>query len=343
MYLGADVSTFSIPASDGEPARKAWAISADSHIKKALQMLEARLAQDGLRFKPSNKTSDHPFSTQAYRPELDVTEYCNDAQTQLYQSLVGILIWLTEIGRVDILMEPSMLSTHLAMPRQGHLQQSIHMFKYLKDHNRSKMVFDPLPVYIHDDDLIPEERASYKAKFMAELYPDARELKPKNAPKPRGRSVTITCFVDSDHAGDKITRRSRTGIIIFLNRGPIMWHSKRQNTVETSTYGAEFVAMKQAMEMIKALKYKLWMFGIPIIEDSTKILGDNQAVILNSSRPESTLKKKHHSVNYHFVRESVAAGVALIMKVDTGHNLADLFTKILDKEKRKNFIQKILW
>ena len=84
------------------------------------------------------------------------------------------------------------------------------------------------------------------------------------------------------------------------------------------------------------------MFGIDIMQDETKIFGDNQSVITNTTIPESTLKKKHHSVNYNFVREAVAAGVALIFKVDTGSNLADLFTKLLDKETRKNIITKIL-
>ena len=60
--------------------------------------------------------------------------------------------------------------------------------------------------------------------------------------------------------------------------------SKRQNTVETSTFGAEFVAMRIAMEMTKAMLYKLRMFGIPI-EESPKVFGDNNAVISNSSNP----------------------------------------------------------
>lgn len=343
MYLGADVSRFEIPAQDGVPARTAFAISADSHIKKALQMIETRLGQDKVHFKTSNKTASQPFNTQSYRPELDTSEPCDDKQAQFFQSLVGIMRWLTEIGRLDILTETSMLSSFLVTPRLGHLHQALHVFKYLKDHKRSKMVFDPLPVYIHDDHLHPLERASYRAQFMKELYPDAVEDLPPNAPKPCGKEVTISVFVDSDHAGDKITRRSRTGIIIFVNRAPIMWFSRKQNTVETSTFGAEMVAMKQAMEMLKSLKYKLRMFGIPILEDGVRVFGDNNAVVINTSHPESTLKKKHHSINYHYVRECVAAGIGLIMKVDTGHNLADVFTKILDKDKRKELIQRILW
>ena len=71
------------------------------------------------------------------------------------------------------------------------------------------------------------------------------------------------------------------------------------------------------------------MFGIKMTEDETKIFGDNNTVITNSSVPESTLKKKHHSINYDYVRASIAAGIILIFKVDTGSNLAHLFTNWL--------------
>ena len=69
--------------------------------------------------------------------------------------------------------------------------------------------------------------------------------------------------------------------------------------------------------------------------DETKIFGDNNAVIINTSVSESTLKKQHHSINYNYVIESIAAGIVLIFKVDTGSNLADLFTKLVDRVKRK--------
>ena len=338
MYLGADISQYHVNGVGID----CWAMSADSHIKKALDVVKNRMRECGVMFRSSNKTAEHPFTSQSYRPELDVSEECDEEQVEFYQSLVGILRWLCEIGRLDILTETSLLSTYLMCPRIGHLHQALHIFKYLSDHRRSKVVFDPTYVDINDNHLPFEDRAINKAKFMSELYPDAIEEKPPNAPKPRGRKVQITCFVDADHGGDKITRRSRTGILIIVNKAPIMWWSKRQNTVETSTYGSELVAMRQAVEMIKALKYKLWMFGIEILEDETKIFGDNNSVIINTSVPESTLKKKHHSINYNFVREAVAAGLALIYKVDTGSNLADLFTKILDRETRKDIVQKIL-
>ena len=72
-------------------------------------------------------------------------------------------------------------------------------------------------------------------------------------------------YVDADLAGDKVIRRSRTGFVIYLNKSPIYWFSKRQNGVECSTFGSELVAMKQCCEYVRGLRYKLRMMGIPVI------------------------------------------------------------------------------
>ena len=63
-------------------------------------------------------------------------------------------------------------------------------------------------------------------------------------PNARGLPVTMSMFVDGDHAGNKVNQKSQTGVMIFLNRAPIHWFSKRQNLVETSTFGSEFCALK---------------------------------------------------------------------------------------------------
>ena len=139
----------------------------------------------------------------------------------------------------------------------------------------------------------------------SQFYPDATEAIPPNAPESRGASVVVSCFVDADHAGCRVTRRSHTGIIIYVQGAPIMWYSKRQNTVESSTFGSEFIAMKTAIEQIEALCYKLRMMGIPI-EGPANVFCDNEAVFKNSAFPESTVKKKHNSIAYHRTREAQA-------------------------------------
>jgi hypothetical protein len=97
------------------------------------------------------------------------------------------------------------------------------------------------------------EESRFVKYDWTEFYQDSKESIPTNMPEPRGQEVEINCFVDADHAGDKVTRRSQTGILIFLNSAPIIWYSKRQNCVETSTFGSEFVAMKIAVEQIESL------------------------------------------------------------------------------------------
>jgi 3-keto-L-gulonate-6-phosphate decarboxylase len=109
---------------------------------------------------------------------------------------------------------------------------------------------------------------------------------------------------------------------------PILWYSKKQGTVETSVFGAEFVAMKQALEATRGIRYKLRMMGIPI-DGPTYVYGDNMSVIHNTQRPESTLKKKSNSICYHFVRESVAMGESLTGHVRSEDNPADICTKVI--------------
>jgi len=145
---------------------------------------------------------------------------------------------------------------------------------------------------------------------------------------PHGNVVATHCFVDADHAGNLVTRRSQSGILLFVNRAPIIWYSKRQNMVETSTFGSEFVALRIAVELIESLRYKLRMFGIPI-DGPTNVYCDNEAVTKNTIYPESTLKKKHNSIAYHRAREAVAAGTIRVTKEDGKTNLADVLTKLL--------------
>ena len=157
-------------------------------------------------------------------------------------------------------------------------------------------------------------------------------------PTPRGNPVTITCFVDANHAGNMVTRRSHTGVIIFLNNAPILWFSKKQNTVESSTFGSEFVAARIATDMIESLRYKLRMFGVPI-DGPANVFCDNQSVVKNSSLPESTLNKKHNAICYHRVREAAARGMIRMGKEQTQTNIADLLTKVLDTRRRRLLLE----
>ena len=227
-----------------------------------------------------------------------------------------------------------MLSTHLAMPREGHLQQVYHIFAYLKAKPKRTLAFDPQ----HPD----IDEARFVKYDWRDFYRGAMEAIPGDAPRPRGNVASTHCFVDADHAGNCVTRCSQTGILLFLNRAPIIWYSKRQNTVETSTFGSEFVAMRIAVELIEALRYKLRMFGIPL-DGPTNVFCDNEAVTKNATIPESTLKKKHNSIAYHRAREAVAAETIQVAKEDGSTNLADVLTKLLPQATKEFLCDRFMY
>ncbi len=100
--------------------------------------------------------------------------------------------------------------------------------------------------------------------------------------------------------------------------------------------------MRIAKDMVSALRIKLKCFGIPI-SGPTNVICDNNAVVQNTSIPESTLSKKHNAINYHIIGEAVAAGIILVGKEDTLTNIADVFTKLVPFTRKYQLMSPFLW
>ena len=321
QYLGNKVSQVTM-SND----QKCWSFSSSQYVQSAVSNVEAYATKHNLKFPARCKS---PWTSQ-YRPECDTTAELNPSRAAYYQSLIGVLRWIVELGRVDICMEVSALASMMASPREGHLLQLFHMFGYLKTNHNGVMVFDPSEPTL-DLNAFPQE------DWSASVYGSISEVLPANMPEARGAPMTMRAFVDSDHAGDISTRRSRTGYAIFLNSSPIYWFSKKQTGVETSSFGSEFMAMKLACEYVRGMRFKLRMMGISL-PDPTYIFGDNQSVLANTSRPHSVLRKKSSSIAYHFVREGVARDEWRTTYLNTNHNPSDILTKSLPGgEKRSRF------
>jgi hypothetical protein len=221
FYLGAKVSKVQLPNQV-----EAWALSPSKYIQEAVSNVEEYLDREHNGRKLS-KRCPTPMST-SYRPELNVTPELDADRANYFQSQIGVLQWAVELGRIDIMTEASMLSSHLALPREGHLEAIWHIFAYLKSRHNSRMVFDPT---------YPEiDMTRFKEVDWKPFYGNVEEALPDNAPPARGKDVDLCLYVDADHAGDKLTRRSRTGFFIFLNSAPIDWYSKRQSTIESSVF-----------------------------------------------------------------------------------------------------------
>ena len=227
----------------------------------------------------------------------------------------------------------STMGRYQPAPREGYLEQVLQIFGYLKHHRKRKIVFNAD---------YPEVPVGDEVELnWSELYPDSKEELPPDIPKPKGKPVQMTTCFDANHAHDLDTRRSVTGVLLFLNKIPIQSCCKRQGTVESSTYGSELVAARIATELTMGLRYRLRMLGVPI-KGATLGFGDNMSVITNCSLPSSGLKKKHNDIAYHKVREVVAAGVLKLFHIPSKDNKSDLLTKPMGPIKHYPLMKEIL-
>jgi hypothetical protein len=157
--------------------------------------------------------------------------------------------WIVELGSVDIVTENSLLLSHLAYPCMGHLETALHVMAYLQYKHITQVIFDPTYPIINMD--------SFPQFEWTKFYGDVEEAIPVDMPEPLGKDSDVCMMCDSDHIGDKRTRHSRTGFLIYCSMALIDWVSKKQATIETSVFGAEFAAMKHGCEIIGDLVYYL--------------------------------------------------------------------------------------
>jgi hypothetical protein len=302
-YSGADMSY--------NPKGKFWEMSAKTYIKNTIARIEKLLDTVLKAYNSPLEAGDHP--------ELDDTDLLYGEDISIYQMLIGCAQWAVTLGRYDIQYATNTLARYASVPREGHRKRILRVFGYLKVHTKAKIRFDPSPPNY--------EGISFLQNDWIDLYPDAQEAIPDNAPPPHGPwPLSLTIYVDASHADCQMTRRSVTGYLIVLGKTPIRWYSKRQNTVESATYGSELVALRIASEAAIDIRYKLRMMGISF-EKTTTILCDNQSVVINTQLPSSSLKKKHNSVAFHKCRECVAAGIIRIGHINTENNFSDILTK----------------
>lgn len=149
--------------------------------------------------------------------------------------------------------------------------------------------------------------------------------KPVDSPK-------IVCYSDADYAGDQVTRKSTSGIVTFINTGPISFKAKQQECVALSTTEAEYMACVIGIKDLIWLKRFIEELSAPI-NDEAWLLCDNQGAIRLVKNPEFHERTKHIDIKYHFIREKYAAKVFELRYVETEQQKADIFTKALSADK----------
>ena len=278
------------------------------------KMLEAYLRMFGS--KPKECTS--PLE-KGDHPELDTSEELDDEGVNRYQSLIGALQWTISLGRIDITTAVMTLSSFRANPRKGHMDRAKRIYGYL-----SNMRHSAIRIRTGEPDFsdLPEQEFDWAYS----VYGNVKEVIPEDIPTPLGNQVTLTAYKDANLYHNLITGHSVTGILHLINGTPFDWYSKKQNTVETSTYGSEFVAARIAVDQIFDHRITLRYLGVPI-NKKTYLFGDNKTVVDSSTIPHARLHKRHTALSYHRVREAIASKIIAFHHIDGKLNPADLLSK----------------
>jgi Reverse transcriptase (RNA-dependent DNA polymerase) len=283
---------------------------------------------------PSSNNVTSPLE-KGDHPEIDTSELLDEEGTQQYQSLIGSMQWAISLGRFDIQVAVMTLSGFRAAPRRGHLERAKRVYSYL-----TKMRHSTIRVRTGEPDYSGLAEQDYDWTYTP--YGNVKEQVPHDMPEPLGKFVTLTHFFDANLYHDLLTGRSVTGVLHFLNQTPIDWYAKKQSTVETATYGSEFVAARTCIEQVMDLRTTLRYLGVPIRQKSF-IFGDNKSMIDSASIPHAKLHKRHTALSWHRVREAMAAGIASIYHVRSESNPADILSKHWGYSQIWNMLKPILF
>ena len=281
------------------------------YVNKILESFERMFKEKPRKSRPPLEGGDHP--------ELDTSELCDEHQTKQFQTLIGQLQWLISLGCFDIAVHVMSLLRFRAQPRKGHLDRAKRIVGYL--------LFLPdgaIRFRTGEPDFSSLKDQEYD--WTRTVYSGACEQIPHDIPKPLGKHVQTTHYVDANLHHDLATGKAVTAALHFLNQTPIDAYTKRQSTVETATYGSEFVAARTAVDQIIDIRTTLRYLGVPI-RDKSYMFGDNKSVVTSSTIPNSTISKRHHLASYHRVREAIAAKFISFHWKDGKSNPADILSK----------------
>ena len=156
-----------------------WSISPSKYLQEAVRNFQNYLKENLSDEYALIANAPNPFPL-GYEPCMDVSPLLSPDEASYFKTIIGVMRWMVELGRIDIAVEVSQLSSFLAMPRQGHLVNALNIMYYLKIKHNSRLVLDPSYPGIDMSEFKSNEN-------WAPFYGDVQEEKTLNAPKPLGK------------------------------------------------------------------------------------------------------------------------------------------------------------
>ncbi|GAA5980434.1 hypothetical protein JCM11641_003392 [Rhodosporidiobolus odoratus] len=220
-----------------------------------------------------------------------------------YRELLGALVYLSSCTRPDLAFALSFASRFSACPAERHWSILVRISRFLSGNVSLGLRYSAAP-----------------SSFSADL---------------------LTAWTDSDHAGDRDTRRSVSGYVFgvgwdSLCSTAVSWMSRRQKSVAISSTEAEYVALSETAREALWLRALLLDLGYPPTLP-TLIRGDNSGSLLLATHPTSHSRTKHISVHYHSTRELVDNGTLTLKWIPTDDMVAHFMTKGLGGAKHVLF------
>jgi len=232
------------------------------------------------------KTPGTPHKT-LQRPQDGLIEVDNEEHSR-FRSGVGMLLYLIKHSRPDISNSVRELSKLLDRPTSIGIKEMRRCIKFVLD----------------------------TREYGLKIFPRAVD----------DNHWELTVYTDSDWAGDKDTRRSVSGFIIYLMEVPIMWRSRQQRSVTLSSSEAEYVSLSEAAKEIKFVYQIMVSMGLQVRTPIT-VRVDNVGAIFMTENISTSQRTRHVDIRYAYVREFVADNFLKIIFVKTVDNLSDGFTK----------------
>ena len=303
------------------------AVQPKKYINKILESYKKNVPNDNfLNVKSPLAKNDHP--------ELDTTRLCNEEQITKYMCMIGQLQRAITLGRYDILAHVMSMSRLRLAPKIGHLERMKKLYGYLAKTKHFAIRYRTKePDYSH----LPKQ----EYEWTRTVYGSVKEEIPKDIPKPLGKRVITTTFLDANLLHDIVTGKFSHSCITFVNTTPTDSFLKRQATVETAMYGSEFVAAKTATELIMDLRNTLRYLGVPIMTKAY-MFGDNRSVLTSSTIPQSILNRRHNILSYHRVREAIATKILEFHWCSSDQNKSDILSKHWGACKSQGYNKRII-
>ena len=258
----------------------------------------------------------------------------NYSIVQHYLTMDGQLQCLVTLDRFDIHAQVTTISRFRSAPRKGYLERIKRAYGYVlntKHYSKRNRTEKPNYTYLPDT----------KHDLSYTVYGNIQEIIPCDCPKPLGKSFTTTTTLDDNLLHCMTTGTSLTACLHFCNQTPMDCYSKKQATVETATYGSEFVAAKIATEQIMDIRYTLRYLGVPL-KSKSYMFGDNRSVVTSATLPHSILSKTHNILVFHRVREAIGAKIIDFHWIKSEYNLNDMLSRHWKHSKIFPMIQKLL-